>query len=189
MATNDYHFITHWRVRGTVEEVAAILRDPEDLARWWPSVYLNVRQLEPTDEHGLGGLAQLHTKGWLPYNLHWQFRITRADYPHKWRLDATGDFNGRGIWTLEQDGEWVNVKYDWKLRADKPLLRYFSFLMKPVFSANHRWAMKKGEESLALELARRHAHTPEERAAVPDPPGPIWPSPKRKPLSTPYVAG
>ena len=39
--------------------------------------------------------------------------------------------------------------------------------MKPIFSANHRWAMKKGEESLKLELARRHAATAEERALVP----------------------
>lgn len=29
--------------------------------------------------------------------------------------------------------------------------------MKPIFSANNRWAMAKGEESLKLELARRHA--------------------------------
>jgi len=46
-------------------------------------------------------------------------------------------------------------KRRWKIRADKPLLRDFSFLMKPLFSANHHWAMRKGEESLRLELARR----------------------------------
>jgi hypothetical protein len=28
---------------------------------------------------------------------------------------------------------------------------------KPIFSANHRWAMRKGEENLRLELAGRHA--------------------------------
>jgi hypothetical protein len=72
-------------------------------------------------------------------------------------LVAQGDFEGRGIWTFKQDGPWVDVVYDWKISAEKPLLRYFSFLIKPLFAANHRWAMAKGEESLALELARRHA--------------------------------
>ena len=67
--------------------------------------------------------------------------------------------------------------YDWKIRADKPLLKYGSFLMKPIFSANHRWAMAKGEESLKLELARRHARTTEERAAIPAPPPPTTSSP------------
>jgi hypothetical protein len=32
-------------------------------------------------------------------------------------------------------------------------LRYLSFLFKPFFSANHRWAMARGEESLRRELA------------------------------------
>ena len=107
----------------------------------------------------------------MPYTLRWQFRVTqvRAD---GFTLEAWGDFDGRGIWTFEQDGPWVNVTYDWNILAEKPLLRYFSFIMKPIFSANHRWAMAKGEESLNLELARRHAITQEERALVPAPPQP-----------------
>jgi hypothetical protein len=86
-------------------------------------------------------------------------------------LEAWGDFVGRGIWTFEQQGEWVNVVYDWKIRADKPLLRSLSFLLKPVFSANHYWAMRMGEESLKLELMRRHTSSLEERARISPPPG------------------
>jgi hypothetical protein len=51
----------------------------------------------------------------------------------------------------------VDISYDWRIRADKPLLRTLSFLLKPVFSANHRWAMAQGEASLKRELVRRHA--------------------------------
>ena len=89
-------------------------------------------------------------------------------------MEAWGDFVGRGIWTFGQDGEWVDITYDWKIRADKPLLKYLSFLMKPLFGANHQWAMRQGEESLKLELMRRHAATPEERARIPPPPGPTF---------------
>ena len=169
MASNNYHFITHWRVQGTLKEVSAIIGDAAALTRWWPSVYLNVRVLEPGDEHGLGKVVSLYTKGWLPYTLGWEFRVTdvRQD---GFTLAAWGDFDGRGIWTFEQDGPWVNITYDWKISAEKPLLRYFSVLVKPIFSANHRWAMAKGEESLKLELARRHAATQEERERVPVPP-------------------
>ena len=56
--------------------------------------------------------------------------------------------------------------------AEKALLRNFSFIIKPIFAANHRWAMAKGEESLQLEIARRHARTREELALVPAPPQP-----------------
>jgi len=176
MATNDYHFITTWHVKSAIEEVSEIIGDPLGLTNWWPSVYLNVKVLEEGDEHGLGRVVSLYTKGWLPYTLRWDFRVTDV-HPTGFTLVAWGDFDGRGIWTFEQDGEWVNIVYDWKIKAEKPLLRYFSFIMKPIFSANHRWAMAKGEESLKLELARRHAANQEELALIPAPPKPTPNSP------------
>ena len=171
MATTDYHFIDRWRVRGTVREVADILGDGPDLARWWPSVYLDVQETKPGDEEGIGKEVSLYTKGWLPYTLRWQFRVTESNYPHGFALEAWGDFDGRGEWTLRQDGNWVDVTYDWRLRAEKPLLRRLSFLMRPIFKANHLWAMARGEESLRLELARRAA-AEHQRHLLPPPPGP-----------------
>jgi hypothetical protein len=50
------------------------------------------------------------------------------------------------------------VTSDWKIRADKPLLRYLSLLPKPV-SMNHEWAMAQVEKSLKAELKRRHEAT------------------------------
>lgn len=180
-ATTDYHFVSHWRVAGTIEEVHAILSDAPGLARWWPAVYLDVRELHLGAERGLGREVALHTKGWLPYTLRWWFRITEVR-PDGFSLVAGGDFAGQGTWTFRQDGRWVDLTYDWHIRADKPLLRYGSFLLKPLFAWNHRWAMARGEESLTLELARRHAATPQERARIPAPPGPAT-------LATPLLAG
>lgn len=174
MASNDYHFITHWRVQSTPEEVSDILGNAPDLVRWWPSVYLNVKQVEPGAADGVGRVVDLYTKGWLPYTLRWSFRVTEVRQPQTFSLEAWGDFIGRGIWTFAQDGEWTNITYDWKVSAGKPLLRNLSWLLKPVFSANHRWAMDMGEQSLKLELARRHAQTPEARALVPAPPPATW---------------
>jgi hypothetical protein len=170
---NEYHFISNWRIEGTCGEVADVLGDPLALARWWPSVYLDVWEVRPPDQDGLGRRVKLHTKGWLPYILRWQFEVVESRYPRGFTLIATGDFDGTGVWTFEQDGAFVNMTYDWRLRAEKPLLRNLSFLMKPLFEANHRWAMERGEESLTLELARRRATTHLARANVPAPPGPI----------------
>jgi hypothetical protein len=174
MASNTYHFITVWRVQSTLQEVEEVIGNALELPRWWPSVYLDIRQLEPGDANGLGKVISLYTKGWLPYTLRWQFRVTEV-HPRSFTLVATGDFVGRGIWTFEPDHESVNITYDWKIDAEKPLLRTFSFIMKPIFSANHHWAMRKGEESFKLELLRRHAKTAQERSAVPPPPGPTFP--------------
>ena len=155
MSANEYHFLTHWRVRGIVEEVSDVLGNPLDLPRWWPSVYLAVKQIDPGGPDGVGRVVELHTKGWLPYTLRWSFRVTESRRPFGFSLEAWGDFEGRGIWTFAQDGEFVNIAYNWRIRAEKPLLRYLSFVLKPIFSANHRWAMARGEESLRVELGRR----------------------------------
>jgi hypothetical protein len=168
--SNDYQFLTRWRVRGRAEDVADLLEDFGELPRWWPAVYLDAREVEP-GASGVGRLVALHTKGWLPYELHWRARVVENRYPRGFTIDATGDFLGRGVWTFDQDGDHVDITFDWRLRAEKPLLRRLSFLLKPLFAANHRWAMARGEESLALELARR-ASEPATRASIPPPPGP-----------------
>jgi hypothetical protein len=173
LTNNDYHFITHWRVEGTSGEVADVLGDPLALPRWWPAVYLEVDEIAPPGSDGLGRRVRALTKGWLPYTIRWEFETVESRYPHGFTIVANGDFEGRGVWTLEQDDAFVDVTYDWRLRAEKPLLRDLSFLLRPLFEANHRWAMAQGETSLRLELARRRATSPDARARVPSPPGPV----------------
>ena len=171
----EYHFITNWKIQGTAHEVAEVLRDPIALPRWWPSVYLDVNELAPGDpQTHVGRYIELYTKGWLPYTLRWRFKVTESRGDAGFALVADGDFVGTGIWTLKQLGDVVDVQYDWRIRADKPLLRYGSLVFRPVFGANHRWAMARGEESLKLELLRRRATTEAERLAVPAPPAPTF---------------
>lgn len=182
-ASNEYAFLTTWLVAATPEEIVDVLGDAEALARWWPSVYLRVTVLKPGDERGLGRVVDLYTKGWLPYTLRWQFRVTESNPPRGFAIEASGDFVGRGVWTLtpeaaagESGGPRTRVEYDWRILAEKGLLKRLSFVAKPFFAANHRWAMGRGEQSLRLELARRHAGSDATLlAGLPDPPGPTFP--------------
>lgn len=171
MPSREYRFVTHWRVYGTAEEVFEVLADPSDLPRWWPSVYLAVEQLDPPAQDGSGRRVALLTRGWLPYQLAWVLRVTESRRPYHLSIEAEGDLEGRGVWTLEPDGAWVSVTFEWQVDANRPLLRLFAPVFQPAFQANHRWAMARGGESLALELARRRATGPE-RDAVPPPPPP-----------------
>ncbi len=173
MSANHYHFVTRWRVEATCGEVADVIGDPAGLPVWWPSVYLKVQELEPPDARGVGRRVRLLTKGWLPYTLEWEFVVTESRYPYGFQIAAAGDFFGTGVWTFTQDGSWVDVVYDWRVRAEKPLLKTFSAPLRPLFAANHRWAMRQGEESLRLELRRRRATSERARAEVPLPPPPV----------------
>jgi hypothetical protein len=157
VASNEYHFVTHWRMKASIQDVSDVLSEATSLPRWWPSVYLDVVEEEPGLPGGVGKVVRLHTRGRLPYTLRWSFRVTHADAPNGFSLEAWGDFVGRGVWRFEQDDEYADITYDWRIAAEKGLLRKLSFVLKPLFSWNHRWAMARGEESLVRELARRAA--------------------------------
>ena len=166
----EYAFLTRWRVRARVEEVFDVLADPLALKRWWPSVYLDVKELKPAEQPGgVGRVIDLYTTGFLPYTLRWNFTVTDSKRPDGFKLTAHGDFEGTGVWTLRQDGDFTDAIYDWRIAAEKPLLRYGSFALRPFFAANHRWAMARGLESLELELRRRRGEK-----NVPPPPRPTF---------------
>ena len=159
-----------WRVAGTAVEVRDVLADGPSLTRWWPAVYLAVHTANEGDHDGVGSETDLLTKGWLPYTLRWRLRIVEPITDTGYALTATGDLDGAGRWTFAQDGPEVVITYDWRVSASKPLLRRLTWLLRPVFAANHHWAMARGEESLGLELRRRRATSAAERRRVPPPP-------------------
>jgi hypothetical protein len=70
MSTNDYHFITHWRVKGTLEEVYNILTNTVEFPRWCPSVYLSVTEVHAGGADHIGFHA-------------WRNRIGRMVLPSK----------------------------------------------------------------------------------------------------------
>lgn len=150
----QYHFVTSWQVRSNCESVYNLLDDPTDLPRWWPAVYLRVKKTKSGDSRGIGAEYDMLTRGWLPYQLRWGMRSSDKLPHERLELEAFGDLVGRGVWSIKQQGELVGIEFDWRVRAEKPLIRRLSFLLKPMFSANHRWAMERGQESICRELEK-----------------------------------
>jgi Polyketide cyclase / dehydrase and lipid transport len=173
---SQYHFTTRWQFEATREEIFTTLQNAEDLPRWWPSVYLDTKIREKGSDDGVGKVVELYTKGWLPYTLVWKLRVLKTEYPRGYSIEALGDFVGNGVWTFTQiSPKTCEVVYDWKIRAEKPFLKLMTPFLKPIFSANHLWAMRKGEESLRLELQRRRTVSLEEKMKIPAPTMPTFP--------------
>jgi hypothetical protein len=157
MATHDYHLITHWRLPGKVEDLYRILIHPEEYPLWWPDAFLDAHEVfnrqNPSDR-----IARFHVRGYLPYTLWFDARVTQRCFPHGFTTEVQGDFNGRGIWTFEQQGTEVHTTYDWLVRVTKPIVRFVSFLLKPLFASNHYWVIRRGEKRIRA-LMRRAAET------------------------------
>ena len=152
----EFHIPTSWRVRGSAPRVYEILSTPEDFVRWWPEVYLRVREVRPGHANGLGRVIELHTKGKLPYTLSWQAEVLAVDKPRAMSIRASGDLDGCGEWRFRQDGDFVDIDYQWTVYVRKGWMAALAPLLRPVFVANHRWAMQRGLEGLQRELARRN---------------------------------
>lgn len=153
---SDFTLVTHWRAAARIEQVADILGAPERLPDWWPEVYLAAEIVEPGGTDGLGRAVAFHTRGWLPYTLRWTATLVEDDRPHGWTIAAAGDLAGRGRWRLVQHGAEAEITYVWEIDVQKPGLRRLTPLLRPVYAANHRWAMARGLEGLRREIARRH---------------------------------
>ncbi len=155
MPSNDYIFVTEWQVPAPIDLVFDILKSGRDYPRWWPDVYLEARAERPGADGRVGDRVFLLTKGRLPYRLRWTAEVVRLERPAEIELTASGDFVGQGIWHLEPRDHGTHVRFDWRIRADKLLLRWFSPVFKPLFSWNHRWAMATGLGRLTAEAQRR----------------------------------
>ncbi|MFW8593180.1 SRPBCC family protein [Cribrihabitans neustonicus] len=148
---------SRWRVPARIEDVSEVLGDVTRFPEWWGDVYLDVQILEAGSEDGVGRRVAFLTRGRLPYTLRWIGEVTEANRPHGWKIRASGDLEGQGIWRLVQEGETADIRYDWRVAVGKPVLRLLAPVLWPAFAANHRWAMARGLEGLRRELARRRS--------------------------------
>src|SRR6185312_4120017 len=144
-AGGEYVFVDEWDVAAPPAAVFDALADARTYPRWWTPVYLDVEADGPPR---LGKVSRQHFKGRLPYHLHTESTITRLEPPNVVEGDVTGDLRGRGTWTLTPTASGTHVRFDWRVLADRRLLRLLTPVLRPVFRWNHTWAIARAMEGL-----------------------------------------
>jgi uncharacterized protein YndB with AHSA1/START domain/mannose-6-phosphate isomerase-like protein (cupin superfamily) len=152
-ARREYLFVDEWDVAAPIEAVHAALADARTYPEWWRPVYLGVEAAGPP---AVGQESRQHFKGRLPYHLRTRSRIVRLEPPQLVEADVDGDLRGRGLWTLTPAAGGTHVRFDWRVHADRKLLRVLTPLLRPLFRWNHDWAIARAQEGLE-PYARRSA--------------------------------
>jgi hypothetical protein len=142
---NEYVFIDEWDVNAPQEAVFEALADARTYPRWWRPVYIAVEGDGPPE---VGRVTQQEFKGRLPYHLKTRSTIVRMEAPREFEVEVVGDLTGRGVWRLTQSGDGVHIHFDWRVIADRPLLRVLTPLLRPVFRWNHNWSIKRAIDGL-----------------------------------------
>jgi len=149
----EYVFIDEWDVDARPEAVFDALADASTYPTWWRPVYIETTSDGPP---GLGCTSQQHFKGRLPYHLHTRSTITRYERPTVLGAEVEGDLRGRGLWTLTPRDGATHVQFDWRVNAEKPIVRALTPVLRPLFRWNHAWAIARAQDGLE-PYARRHS--------------------------------
>jgi uncharacterized protein YndB with AHSA1/START domain len=147
---SEYVFVDEWVVAAPAEVVYEVIADARTYPDWWKPVYLAVEGSRTETEH--------HFKGKLPYTLKMRARMVHEDPPRQFEVSVDGDLRGKGVWTFTPIDGGTRVRWDWIVFADRPLLRYLTPVLKPLFRWNHNWAVARAREGLE-PYARSRAST------------------------------
>jgi quercetin dioxygenase-like cupin family protein/uncharacterized protein YndB with AHSA1/START domain len=136
----EYAFADEWEVAAPPEAVFDVLADAQTYPQWWKPVYIDVGQD--------GEYTRQHFKGRLPYHLHTRTKTVRSERPHVLEGETDGDLRGTGVWTLTPTETGTHVRFDWRVHADRKLLRVLTPLLRPALRWNHNWAIARAIEGL-----------------------------------------
>jgi uncharacterized protein YndB with AHSA1/START domain/mannose-6-phosphate isomerase-like protein (cupin superfamily) len=140
-----YVFVDEWDVAAPPQAVFDALADARTYPAWWQPVYLDVDADGPPH---LGKESRQHFKGRLPYHLHTRSRIVELDPPRSIAAEVEGDLRGRGAWTLTPTAAGTHVRFDWRVHADRRLLRFLTPVLRPALRWNHNWAIARAIDGL-----------------------------------------
>jgi len=149
----QYSFTTTWSFNAALEPVWEAIRHTRQWPEWWRGVE-RVVELEPGGEDGLGSLHRSTWKSALPYRLTFDSRVIRVERHRLFEIAATGELEGRGVWSFSSAGPTTNVRYDWTVFNNKRWMRTLAPLARPLFRWNHDVIMRWGQEGLARKLGR-----------------------------------
>jgi uncharacterized protein YndB with AHSA1/START domain len=141
--TSEYRFVDRWFVPGPVDEVYERIGDTLTYPSWWGDVFVRVEGDGGPPRPGRH--VRIVSRGYLPYLLRWEAEITTVDPPRGFAFTMTGDFVGAGSWSFEPSDGGTTATFDFRPRVEKPVVKYLTPLLRPLFRTNHTWAMRRGE--------------------------------------------
>jgi hypothetical protein len=145
MDWNRYRFRARWSLPAPPGVVYPVLERAEDYPRWWPQV----RAVDRIDD--TSGVIRIRAS--LPYVLTFTAREVRRDpVAGVLEIAMTGDLEGWARWTLTVDGSGTLARYDQEVDLNRPSLRRFAVLGRPVFRLNHALMMRAGRRGLLTYL-------------------------------------
>jgi hypothetical protein len=156
MAANVFRFEEQWEIPGaSVAEVYDVLAHGDLLPLWWKGVYLEAARLTQGDAPEVGAKLRAKVRGFLPFVLNFEIEATELTPDRRVAVKTSGDLDGAWSAELTQRDGGVQVDLVFVVRIERPGMRLFAPLLRPLFALNHYWTTPRGEKGLREYVAGR----------------------------------
>ena len=145
-----YRFLDRWVIRAPIEQVYDTIGEPLSYERWWTDFV--IRATGDSGPPTPGKRNELLVKAYLPYKVNFGLEVVEAERPRRILSRLSKDFDGTGLWTLEQPGDETVATLDWRPSVNHALIKHLTPVLRPLFRSNHNWAMRRGERQLREHL-------------------------------------
>lgn len=150
-----FRFRSTWVIDAPREPLFDALRDYERWPEWWPGAE-SMREIEPTDADGLGGLGRYVWRSPVGYRLRFDGSATAIERPSRLSGTVDGDLHGSGTWWLfDGPGGATVLVYLWEVQAQQAWIRLLAPVLRRVLEANHDRLMRDGAAGLARHVGAR----------------------------------
>lgn len=161
MSTREYVFIDQFFAACDTTDAYDYIANIRDYPQWWGNVYKKIEKLNDVADDQPGVQYAVTIGGFLPYKLTISNEVTHIHKPHIIRFKAFGDLQGHGTWYFNAVEGGTTITFDWRVVANKAVIRWFSFLLKPLFRANHHYCVKEAEKGIRNDLIRNGRLSPQ----------------------------
>jgi hypothetical protein len=151
---SHYSFTTKWQIRAPLEKVWDVIERDSDWPLWWKGVE-KAEVLDAGDSNGIGQIIHYEVKSFLPFILSFDYKVTTKETYKTISGVASGDLEGIGVWTFEENNGITYVQYDWNVVSTKKIVNLLSPVLKCFFNYNHNLVMHWGAKRLAKKLHAR----------------------------------
>ncbi len=118
-------------------------------------MYLESQPLGEWTDPRVGSRTRVKARGFLPYKLNFILESTALEPGKLVEVKTIGDFIGVWCAALSAEPGGTSVDIDWRVTVEKPIVRFLSPVLKPLFAWNHYWTTPRGETGLRTYLAER----------------------------------
>lgn len=151
--SNEYFFQEHWDLPGVApSQVYSVLSRSRLLPDWWKGVYLEAEPLDG-DVPKVGARTRVVARGFLPYKLRFVLEATCLEQDKVVETKASGDFDGLWRAEISESDGGTRVDISWTTTVNKPVVRFLSPVLAPLFKKNHDWTTVRGEAGLREYLS------------------------------------